>query len=198
MSSTEITTEQEHVQMNTFTILEINHDDRFKDYNLGAWLVNGSHQFVEGTEIPAVNMYDIKNRTDYYKGVAETSGRRYIEKNRVVAIFQEFINRIAESEAIDADGDIWALVAPLIEEGTLESPHLVEHEFEFEVVTTQTVTVTCKAPTHMTNIQVSNFLNSRISDSTDDLSELDDSDDDGIVDIDWDYDKYPNCEISEV
>lgn len=196
MSSEEITTEQEHVQMNTFTILEINHDDRFKDYQLGAWIVNGSTEFVKGTDIPAINMYDIKNRTDYYKGCVETSGRRYIEMNRITSIFQEFINRIAEIEALDEGDSIWNLVAPLIEEGTLESPHIVEHEFEFEVVLTHRVSVTCKAPSSMVESDVREFLEERLNDTPEDLSSLDSDDHDGIVDIEWDYEKYPDCEVN--
>lgn len=196
MSSEEITTEQEHVQMNTFTILEINHDDRFKDYNLAAWLVNGSHQFVEGTEIPAINMYDIKNRTDHYRFVSEQSGKRYIEMNRITAIFQEFINRIAESEVLDAEDSIWDLVAPLIEEGTLESPHVVEHEFEFEVVLTHKVSVTCKAPASMVESDVRDFFEERLNDNPEDLSSLDSDDHDGIVEIEWNYEKYPDVEVN--
>lgn len=196
MSSEEITTEQEHVQMNKFTILEINHDDRFKDYQLGAWIVNGSTEFVEGTDIPAINMYDIKNRTDHYKFVSDQSGKRYIEMNRITAIFQEFINRIAEEEVLDEDDDIWGLVAPLIEEGTLESPHVVEHEFEFEVVLTHRVTVSCKAPASMVESDVREFLEDRLNDNPEDLDALDSDDHDGIVDIEWDYNSYPDVEVS--
>ena len=196
MSSEEITTEQEHVQMNTFTILEINHDDRFKDYQLGAWLVNGSTEEVKGTDISPINMYDIKNRTDHYKFVSDQSGKRYIEMNRITSIFQEFINRIAEEECLDADDDIWGLVAPLVEEGTLESPHVVEHEFEFEVVITHRVSVTCKAPSSMVESDVRDFLEDRLNDSPEDLDALDSDDHDGIVEIEWDYEKYPDIEVN--
>jgi len=197
MSSEEITTEQEHVQMNKFTILEINHDDRFKDYQLGAWIVNGSTEFVEGTDIPAINMYDIKNKTDHYKFVSDQSGKRYIEMNRITAIFQEFINRIAEEECLDADDDIWGLVAPLIEEGTLESPHIVEYEFSFSVNITHEVTVTCKAPTSMSEREVRDMLSDRISDNAEYLQNLDDSDCDEITDIDWDYNNCVDISVDE-
>lgn len=198
MSSEEITTEQEHVKMNTFTILEINHDDRFKDYQLGAWIVNGSTEFVEGTDISPINMYDIKNRTDHYRFVSEQSGKRYIEMNRITAIFQEFINRIAEEECLDADDDIWGLVAPLIEEGTLESPYIVEHEFSFNVTITHEVTVTCKAPTSMSEREVRDMLSDRISDNAEYLQSLDDSDYDGVTDIDWDYNKCTDVSVDEI
>lgn len=197
MSSEEITTEQEHVKMNTFTILEINHDDRFKDYQLGAWIVNGSTEFVEGTDISPINMYDIKNRTDHYRFVSEQSGKRYIEMNRITAIFQEFINRIAESEALDPEDNIWDLVAPLIEEGTLESPYIVEHEFSFSVTITHEVTVTCKAPTSMSEREVRNMLSDRISDNAGDLSCLDSDDCGDITDIDWDYSNYTDVSVDE-
>lgn len=197
MSSEEITTEQEHVQMNKFTILEINHDDRFKDYQLGAWIVNGSTEFVEGTDIPAINMYDIKNRTDHYKFVSDQSGKRYIEMNRITAIFQEFINRIAEEEVLDEDDDIWGLVAPLIEEGTLESPHITEHEFSFTVTLTHEVTVTCKAPKSMLEREVSDILSYRVSDNAEDLSCLDDSDYGDVTDIQWDYNHNTDISVDE-
>jgi hypothetical protein len=197
MSSQEITTEQEHVQMNTFTMLQINHDDRFKDYQLGAWLVNGSTDFVKGTDIPAINMYDIKNKTDDYRFVSEQSGKRYIEMNRITGIFQEFINRIAEEECLDADDDIWGLIAPLIEEGTLESPHIVEHEFSFTVTLTHEVTVTCKAPTSMSERTVRDMLSDRINDNVEDLSCLDSDDYGDITDIDWDYNNCTDVSVDE-
>ena len=198
MSSEEITTEQEHVQMNTFTILEINHDDRFKDYQLGAWLVNGSTEEVKGTDIPAINMYDIKNRTDHYKFANEQSLKRYNEVCRIAGIFQNFINRIAESEVLDAEDSIWDIVAPLIEEGTLESPHIVEHEFSFNVTITHEVTVTCKAPTSMSEREVRAMLSDRISDNAEYLQSLDDSDYDGVTDIDWDYNKCTDVSVDEI
>jgi hypothetical protein len=197
MSSEEITTEQEHVQMNKFTILEINHDDRFKDYQLGAWIVNGSTEFVEGTDISPINMYDIKNKTDHYKFVSDQSGKRYIEMNRITQIFQEFINRIAEEEVLDKDDDIWGLVAPLVEEGTLESPHIVEHEFSFTVTLTHEVTVTCKAPTSMSERTVRDMLSDRISDNAEDLSCLDSDDYGDITDIDWDYNNCTDVSVDE-
>jgi hypothetical protein len=197
MSSEEITTEQEHVQMNTFTILQINHDDRFKDYQLGAWLVNGSTAEVKGTDISPINMYDIKNRTDHYKFAQEQSLKRYSEMTRITGIFQEFINRIAEEQVLDADDDIWGLVAPLIEEGTLESPHIVEHEFSFNVTITHEVTVTCKAPTSMSEREVRAMLSDRISDNAEHLHNLDDSDYDGVTDIDWDYNNCTDIAVDE-
>jgi hypothetical protein len=48
----------------------------------------------------------------------------------------------------------------------------------------------------MVESDVREFLEDRLNDSPEDLDALDSDDHDGIVDIEWDYNSYPDVEVS--